>query len=1618
MIKIHNKLTKNTLNQYYTILLLLFINLNCFSNTLTDSIYNSRRNKAKVALSLTQRNNIQNTITPKTILNSQKSEFTEGYIKKNFPITQGTNDDLKTAMAVFRKIDSTNNNVDLLAQKNLLMLPIGIKKTINKTQYMLGISNAKFTPEYTELTAFVRIIIPQIDSLGKQKELFFGANNIKLSHKGGLIGDTNLVLLGDFPLKICGDKALLILKGGMNMTTGAVENKTYVTIDCNGFKELGITADVEFSRSIIEPVDATNNVIGTTQRVTGSFKTTVTNWNDILIDISLPKFQLTSFKGTCFELNKAVIDLSDLRNSENVIWPDNYARDYLVAGSENLWRGLYVKSLLITLPEEFKFNSSKGRVSFQATDLLIDRMGVSGNFTGNNILNIDQGSAGGWAFSVSNINLKFRANALVSGGFGGAIVLPVSDKSKKCASDSQGEIGYTAIINPIDKEYLLKAEVNNNLCFQVFKATAKIDKGSYIELKVKDGKFLPKALLNGSIAIKGSNTPTPEANPIASGTTFTTTMGSMPNAVASSTPIKVATTTPSTPDTASATAAKEEAEKKDIVAFEGIKFENLQLQTVTPVFKADYFGYKNEAENDPKSSKVANFPITIHKIFITADDVSAALQIDLSVNLMKDQFNGRTKFNIVGKFAENEGIQKWKFDHLKFEEIKIDANLGGAKFKGSITIMDNDPIYGKGFKGNLAAEFSGGIAVEANAIFGKKDDFRYWYVDAMVDGLNIPAGAITFKGFAGGAYYRMRKEGFSSKFVASGSNYVPDIDSGLAVKAMIKFSGTASADAFWGGAGFEIAFNKSNGINRISIYGEGHVMQPFEIPGADELKDALKVVAENESLLAKAALEALKTSDLSKAAEQLYPNNVKQSMGINAFAAIEYDFRSSTLHGSFDLYIDTPGGFIKGRASENRAGWAVLHFAPNKWYIRMGTPTDRLGIKMGIGSFSVEAGGYFMMGDDIPASPPPPAIVAELLKLKPGSLDYMRSENASTLGSGKGFAFGSDFRLSTGNINFLAFYANFEAGLGFDVMVKDYGEAQCKGTGQIGINGWYANGQSYAYLQGEMGIDVKLFMIRKKVSIIKGGGAVILQAKLPNPAWIRGYLGGHYDLLGGAVKGSFRFKLEFGSQCEFVTSSPLGGLKAIADITPTEGSKDINVFTVPQVGFNMPIEKNFNIEGDGGIKTYRLKLEEFTIKKDEVTLLGTQSWNDTKDLVSFNANDILPENSKLTLTVKVSFQENVNNSWITLYDNGQIATETEVKNFTTGTAPNNIPENNIAYCYPVFDQKYVYQNESKQAYVVLKQGQPYLFDLKPGQSQKAFYKTENQTATGSISYDNSSKRVAIELPVLKTAKPYTLSLMTLETKTDANNNLTQNYEKQELATDANVEIKNNKLTETIIGGEGTELLTYNFNTSQYTSFKEKMAAKKPKQTLVEIIYMDVHALQSLNESTEPFDELELIGNSKTLNKPLVSIEAVLDDSYYLNEIYPLIYKEYPLENEIKLGRNTAILGVPPVKGVEVSAWYQSYIINNPDSFMLKEYLPFRYNLPSYYKSDFKDLRYKVSSKYVDSPNQDMMKKYDYLLHGEFPYIKKGAYNIKLNYILPGGQVGTSSGSIFTFNKSN
>ena len=152
----------------------------------------------------------------------------------------------------------------------------------------------------------------------------------------------------------------------------------------------------------------------------------------------------------------------------------------------------------------------------------------------------------------------------------------------------------------------------------------------------------------------------------------------------------------------------------------------------------------------------------------------------------------------------------------------------------------------------------------------------------------------------------------------------------------------------------------------------------------------------------------------------------------------------------------------------------------------MGTPTDPIGIKIALGPLSVQTSSYFMMGNDLPAFPPLPAPLQSIMAQN--NMTYQSNidiESKDKIKSGQGIAFGAGVHVATGDIKFLILYANFQAGMGFDVMIKDYSGYICQETGQKpGFNGWYAQGRVYAYLQGECGVRIKLGPIKKKIPII------------------------------------------------------------------------------------------------------------------------------------------------------------------------------------------------------------------------------------------------------------------------------------------------------------------------------------------------------------------------------------------------------------------------------------------------------------------------------------------------------------------------------------------------------
>ena len=172
----------------------------------------------------------------------------------------------------------------------------------------------------------------------------------------------------------------------------------------------------------------------------------------------------------------------------------------------------------------------------------------------------------------------------------------------------------------------------------------------------------------------------------------------------------------------------------------------------------------------------------------------------------------------------------------------------------------------------------------------------------------------------------------------------------------------------------------------------------------------------------------------------------------------------------------------------------------------------------------------------------------------------------------------------------------------------------------------------------------------------------------------------------------------------------------------------------------------------------------------------------------------------------------------------------------------------------------------------------------------------------------------------------------------------------------------------------------------------------------------MHAIQTDVQASERFSLLELIGGDYTDYKPLVETEAVLDDSYYTNRIFQLIYQGYPLQPQFTVDRDVSEIGIPPKKGMNMLTWYPSYLENRSSFSLLDTRMPYRYYLPYYYKQDFVDIQYKIVNGYLQNTSQyqSQIKKYNYIINGVFPSINSGNYKVKMQYVLPGDIQGSST----------
>jgi hypothetical protein len=1425
-------------------------------------------------------------------------------------------------------------------------LPVGLlSQSIGDANYTVIISRLRLDPlRGTYIEAYVVLELPQTGD-----KIAFRGSDILISNTGGLVGDGRLELIGSYHIKL-NDKTLLTLLGKGN---------TYVEFGCDGFKSMSIEAQVEFSRDMFVPEEADGKVKPAPARVATKFLVSARNWNDLLIGVNFPSFQVTSLPGVGFNVTDAYLDFSDLANPAGIMFPKNYTSAFTATGNEKLWQGFYLKNTEIRLPKSFKQKDSDRGITFGAQDLIIDEQGLTGEIFVGNLLTA--GDMSGWSYTIDKLGLEFVTNQVKGFELVGKLTVPVI-KSKTGETTRFEYIAQRST----DGDYLFAVKVDNELRLPLLVADLNLYKGSSVIVRERTdekgvSKFYPTVILNGHLGIKNTGSG-PKANLV------------------------------------------------------GIGFQGLRISTEAPHFDIDAVSFGREGAQQTASK----YPLVINNILIKKDGSDKiGIGFDVTINIggssSEGGFGGTAGLIVWGKRETEEvknaegavtGTDKsdWKFHKVEITAIGVNFKKAGViEIAGMIRFFEDDPVYGDGFKGSIAGKIQM-FGVKVEALFGKTPDFRYWYADALVDfttGIPLFPGFSAY-GFGGGFYSKMKQstEGNGSPIGrnASGIVYVPD-ENTIGIKALVKFGATPSQAPYNGDVALEVALNRHGGINSVTFTGNIVVMSPALPGGLEKIKEQAMAVAGD-----------------SKAAAKLL--SLVQGQ-VSANVKILFDNVNDVLHANMEMYINVVGGVIKGIGQNNRAGWAVMHFEKSDWYMLVGTPNDPVGIEL---LWMLKMKSYFMMGKNLPGSPPPPQQVSEILRIDASDLDYMRDLNAAE--SGFGFAFGMNFSFDTGNLKFLMFYGRFAAGIGTDFMIKKYAkEYHCVGSDEtIGINGWFANGQAYAYIQGKIGIRVRLKFYKGNYEILNIGAAAILQTKGPNPFWMRGIVGGHYKILHGLVKGDCKFEVTIGKDCQVVgNSNPLEDVNMIAGVTPAKGEKDIDVFNAPQAAFNIPIGEEFEVTDlENRQRTFRGRLVEFSVKDGANTIQGNTRWNEDNDVVVLDPSDVLPGKKELKVIVKITFEEKVNGVWKVVQFEGKDVEENVETTFTTGEAPDYIPASNVSMSYPLVGQYNFYPKEYNQGFIQLKRGQPYLFTPGAEWSQKLHFTDVNAQnyAETDVKYIDSEKKVYFTIPDgIQSGKLYHMEILNIPLQKQVLDANVTKVETELAGSNGQSTVTTKALEGDLTLRDAKTIYTLTMRTSQYNTFREKMAGIKQAQAMrMQLPEPNIFQLVSHLSTPEWLDEYEANGGDGFAK--LVQGEAVLDNNNWYNKnIYPLVYEGYPLNGNMSItNRDAMVLGVPPVRSVyiEQASYYPVLTEKATDIPVTTTTGDLKYDLMQPMFADYRDIQHQVANYVVDHPER-VTTRFGNLLTSGFPVIKYGKYSVRFKYVIPGVNKVSSTYDLEMFN---
>ena len=1327
---------------------------------------------------------------------------------------------------------------------------------------------------------------------------------------GGLGDEGRLYLARDWVVVQEGETRFAFKGAESADTTQA----TYVSWDCRGFKCLQVRGEVTFPRSMLVP-DNPDGTIGE-GNVKGLFGVKACRGNNWIAHITFDPFQVNGLAGWGWNTSNAYLDFSDIENPPGFTLPRSYGNPAMTDPRMiNTWTGFYMERIEVKLPPEFASEvSPDGRTSFGAFETIIDGTGLTTSIRAVNILEVSEGNFEGWGFAIDTLNFDLVSNTFTEAGMAGRLGMPIFEEGD--------HLKYSMALGFDDGSdefsYQFRVYTRDTLNIPMWGAAQMFFKpNSSVEIGLNDpvkGDHVT-AILHGGVHLIGD-------------------FGAIAD-----------------------------------VAFKGMNFEGLYLSTFADpegrYIKADSFYI---AHASPQKS-ASGFPVNISNINLNINTPTRpGIEFDLQLLFSEGStsIGADATFGVFATFNKVGDRFEVGFGGVDVGRIGIDVSVSVMKLRGELEFYTDDPVYGNGTRGNIRVELPMDISGELTAYFGTvgngslgrfgtRDYYAYWLVDGMITfpGLPIFSGFAIY-GFGGGAYHHMTMASDlpNPQNTQSGSGrtairYVPNFDTALGLKFAAVFGTHPSSEAFNMDVRLQAEFNNSFGLNFISVGGDGYFMASLTERGDAKVWANINIIFDNRPA------------------------------------------EGPKFTGNFDVFVRV-GDYLYGAQAGNKFVGMEFYVDKDTWHFYMGTPENRSGLVADVRVIQARLTSYLMIGHGIPvALPPLPPRIMAVLGGSGGRLEG-ESETAAkatsrartdaddaAYRSGEGFAFGTALALDV-NLDFAIFYASLGLDLGFDLNFSKPrpGSVFCVETGAPprGIDGWYIQGQAFAGLYGEMGVQVDLFFIKGKYPFIQLGAAAMMQANFPDPSGFRGRAGLMYSILGGMVEGRCNFEVEVGQKCTFVIPNPLSGMNIIADMMPENGTREQSCFSSPAVSFNVPVEKylEFPMEAADGTQVTRtffpyVDVFEFRRNGSRQNVAGTHSFESNNTVLKFRLDEMLEGNTDYDVRIVIKAREHFPNGTTQVVKNsdGSVWSEERSVRFTTGPIPDFIPLDQIVYTYPVEGQYYHLKDEgaptkqvgsirpTRSGVIQLENPVDRIFAREIDGSKYKYLvryvpvgggeKTERE-----LTY-TSGRVMTLPLPEMDNETMYGVQIVrklipapvapqerilaaARQPESRFSASLSQVALRKTFSGGSNAAIRSS--AQKLLPGETVELnekLLYKFyfRTSRYNTLAEKLTAADVTAQYVNALIAEGFTLKMV--LPEPFDQFEANGlfkNGRMVMKPLLNVSDPWVYDYHTRIVKPAIYDVHrtfgPIASAASGNRFSVVSlnrhgkGLPPMQTVTVS----------------------------------------------------------------------------------------------------